>query len=204
MKKQIIAMLVSAVAVAAFAQETNKPGPYPEDGPPPAMKNRDRAERPEMTPEQIEKREQRNVQLMERVLTKIGVGDEDKEKIRVLQKEHRAKMESNLERTKAAREKLSRLQDEGAAEADIYAAVDEVASAQAEQLRILVRNRMEMEQILGKEKYAKFMESARMQFRKHDGRRGDAGMPPRPGLPPIPEQGPGGSEPPDPPLGLEP
>ena len=69
----------------------------------------------------------------------------------------------------------------------LEAAIQEVSVAQTEQLRILVANRIEMERILGKEKYAKFMQNARTQFQKH-GRHGGPPLPPRPGLPPIPGQ----------------
>ncbi len=52
-------------------------------------------------------------------------------------------------------------------------------------------NRIEMERILGKEKYKKFMQNARKQFQKH-GRHGGTGFPPMPG------RRPGGKAPPMP------
>jgi hypothetical protein len=193
MKKKLIFLLVSVVAVSAFAQETNDMNKRRGEGRGPGRKG---PERPERTPEQREEDEQRKIQLMDKVLGNIGVGDEDKIKISKLQGEHRSKMKANSERTFAAREKLSRLQNSGATAAQLEAAIDQVTQAQSEQLKILVLNRMEMEQILGKEKYAKFMESARMQFRQHEGRRGNDGLPPRPGLPPMANQGDGKPQPP--------
>ncbi len=90
------------------------------------------------------------------------------------------KMKANWERLKAARNDLSRLQDESAPMQEIDAAIQKVADAQAEQLRIFARNRREMELILGKDKNDIFMQNARKQFRRH-GRRPGPGMPPMPG-----------------------
>ncbi|MCF7817694.1 MAG: hypothetical protein K9M54_07415 [Kiritimatiellales bacterium] len=196
MKIQMIALLVLAAAASAFAQETNVVDKRRGEGF--GGPGRNGHERPDWGPGQREERQQRNVQLIGKVLSDIGVSDEDKIKIHDLQEEHRAKMKANMDRTFVAREKLSRLQDSGATDAELDAAINEVSEAQSEQLRILVRNRMEMEQILGKEKYARFMESARMQFRQHEGRRGDDGLPPRPGLPPLSGRGPDQPPPPQP------
>ena len=106
-------------------------------------------------------------------------------------------MAANAQRIKTAREKLSKLQDEGATMEVLEAAIQDVSAAQTEQLRILVINRMEMERILGKEKLAQFMQNARKQFQKH-GRRGGSSLPPQPGLPPVPGQENRRGEPPGP------
>jgi hypothetical protein len=130
-------------------------------------------------------REGRRLQFMERELRNIGITDEEKARVSELQQQHKQKMSANAERIAAAREALSRLMDEGASMEALEAAIDKIAAAQAEQLRILVYNRIEMERILGKEKYELFMNNARKQFQKH-GRRGGAPLPPRPGIPPVP------------------
>jgi hypothetical protein len=203
MKKQLILLITGALTIPVVAQETNefkKRG----EGYGPGRKNRDRAERPEFkkhsdrsgwTEERREEHQERKYKFMEKSLTDIGVSEEDRIKIRALQDGHRAKMKANMERTNAARQKLSELQNSSVTEAELDAAIDEVTQAQGEQLKILVRNRMEMERILGKEKSAKLMESARTQFRQH-GRRGGSGMPPRPGNPPLPRNKKGDKSPP--------
>ena len=122
---------------------------------------------------------------MERELNRIGVTEEEKAQIIELQKKYKELMEANAQRMAMAREKLSKLQDEGAPMEVLEIAIQDVSAAQTEQLRILVRNRMEMERILGKEKYAQFMQNARTQYKKH-GHRGGPPLPPRPGLPPTP------------------
>ena len=116
---------------------------------------------------------------LDKSLTQIGVGKEDKAKIRALQIEHRQKMKANMQRMNKARKTLSKLENSAASEAEVELAIQEIAAAQAEQLRILVSNRREMEKILGKEKYAQFMENARAQYSKHD-RQSGSGIPPRP------------------------
>jgi hypothetical protein len=181
MKKQLTILITIALAIPVFAQETNefKRGS--------GKKSRDRAERPELTEEQRKEHQERRYQFMAKSLTDIGVSAEDKIKIRQLQDQHRKKMKANMERTEAARKKLSAVQEASADEAQIDAAIEEITQAQGEQLKILVRNRMEMEKILGKEKYTKFMETARSQFREH-GRRGGSGMPARPGMSPKPRK----------------
>jgi hypothetical protein len=207
MKKQLTILLIMALAFPVLAQETNEFKHHGEERGP-GRKNHDRPEfnkrpdRPESTEEQ---RKERRYQFMNKALSDIGVSDEDKIKIRQLQDQHREKMKLNSERTNIARKKLSDAQEASADEAQIDAAIDEITKAQGQQLKILVRNRMEMEKILGKEKYGRFMDSARNQFRQHD-RRGGAGMPPRPGMykkrsgknPPLPESPPKQETPPVP------
>jgi len=129
---------------------------------------------------------------MEKALNELGITEEQRTKILFLQQEHMEKMKANWQQLNAARNDLSRLQDESAPMEDIDAAIQRVADAQAEQLRIFAHNRREMEMILGKEKNDLFMQNARQQFRRH-GRR------PGPDLPPMPGQENGANLPPPPP-----
>jgi hypothetical protein len=191
MKKQLIILVISALAVPLLAQETNDFVPRRGEQRKPAWNKKEQPERrPRRSGRSEEERkehQERRLQFMEKALEKIGVSEAERAKVIELQNSHREKMKANMRRVDEAREKLSRLQDTGGSEAEIDAVIEEISSAQAEQLKILVRNRMEMERILGKEKYVRFMENARLQFRKH-GRRGGHGVPPRPGLPPIPTE----------------
>ncbi|MCK4564715.1 MAG: hypothetical protein KAU94_08585 [Verrucomicrobia bacterium] len=188
MKKQLIGLLAVAMVFPVLAQETNEFRQRRGDGNESVEKKRERPKRPEWTEQQRKERMERKYQFMDKALSSIGVSAEDRIKIHELQEGHRQKMKENMARGIEAREKLSGLQDKGATEEEIDAAIQEVSDAMTEQLKILVRNRMEMEKILGKEKYARLMENARKQFHKH-GRSGGPGMPPRPGLPPIPGEG---------------
>ena len=205
MKIQLAILMIAGLIIPAVAQETNEFNQY-DEGQGPGKKLRDRMEhpefnkrsgRPERTEEQRKEHQERRYQFMEKSLTEIGVSAEDKIKIRELQDEHREKMKTNSVRADAARKKLSEAQETGADEAHIDAAIDEITQTQGAQLKILIRNKMEMEKILGKEKYAKFMETARSQFRQH-GRRGGSGMPARPGMPPKPKKGDDSKNPPVP------
>lgn len=190
MKKQLMILTVSALAISTIAQETTKFDPHWEGNPRPDQR------------EQMEKKrtehQRRRLKLMERELKKIGVTKAEKAQIVELQKMHKEKMKANEQHIAMAREKLSKLLDDGASMEVLEAAIQEVSAAQTEQLRILVGNRIEMERILGKEKSAQFMESARTQFKKH-GRRSGRGLPPRPGLPPLPGQKHSRGKPPVPP-----
>lgn len=195
MKKQILIFAVSALAVSALAQTTNEfRRGRGEERPERPRKQR----RPELSPEQKEKFQEHRLQIMEKALKKIGVTEEQKARIVAVQEEYREKMKVNMERSRRVRDKLTRLQDSGAPEEELASAIDEICEVQKEQLWILVRNRKEMERILGKEKYALFMDSARTQFRSH-GRRGGSGLPPRPELPPMPNEGKDKKSPPLPP-----
>lgn len=127
----------------------------------------------------------RQVKLMEKALKEIGVTEEQKARIFVLQEEHMGKMKANWLRLKTARKDLSRLQQEGAPMEEIEMAIQKVVDAQAEQLRLIAYNRREMETILGKEKNDRFMKNARKQFHRH-GRHPGPNMPPRPSSPPLP------------------
>jgi hypothetical protein len=183
MKKRIIMLVVLALALPLMAQETDegqKPAP---DAQPTAQESRKSAS------DRGEKFLARQVKLMEKALKKIGVTEEQRTRISALQEEHMEKMKANWERMNAARNILSRLQDESASMEEIDAAIRKVADAQAEQLRLIAHNRRAMETILGKEKNDRFMQNARKQFRRH-GRHPGPDMPPRPGA----------SEPPKPPL----
>lgn len=196
MKKELLILCVVSMALPGWTQETNElVNPSEIDRPKPAENNR---KRPERTEQQRKELQERRYQFMEKALNDIGVSDEDKIKIRKLQETHRQKMKENMERGIAARKTLSELQEKGATEEELDRAIEAVVGTMEEQLKILVRNRMAMEKILGKEKYTLFMQNARKQFHKH-GRSGGSGMPPRPGLPPIPGEGKGSKQPPMPP-----
>lgn len=179
MKKQLMILAAMSLGIPAIAQETNEFGPRKEK------------EKPTISQEKIEKKramhQQRRLQLMERELKKIGVTEEEKAQILLLQERHKEKMQANAQQIEKARENLSRLLDDGAPIEALDSAIQNVSAAQTEQLRVLVENRIEMERILGKEKNALFMQNARKQFEKH-GRRGGPPLPPRPGLPPVPGQ----------------
>lgn len=131
---------------------------------------------PEQAVNKWEQHQNRRLQLMERELKKIGITKNEKEQITALQKAHKQKMATNAQQTLHARNTLSALLDEGASMDALETSIQAVSAAQTEQLRILVSNRIEMERILGKEKYAKFMKNARVQYKKH-GRRGGPGRP---------------------------
>jgi len=176
MEKKLMILAILVLVIPALAQDTNGIGP-----------RREKKNHPEWGEKKRAEHQQRRLRLMERELKRIGVTEEEKAQIIQLQKIHKEKMEANAQHIAMAREKLSKLQDEGAPMEVLEAAIQEVSVAQTEQLRVLVANRIEMERILGKEKHDKFMQNARTQFQKH-GRRGGRGLPPRPGLPPIPGQ----------------
>lgn len=198
MNKTNIFLVVSVLALSTMAQNSNEvrevsqPLKSDHETPQtnqfrPRRENNDYPDQKKPSEKKHEKYQQRRIQLMERELNRIGVTEEEKTQITALQKRYKKKMEANSKRIAMARENLSKLQDEGASMEVLETAIQDVSSAQTEQLRILVRNRMEMEQILGKEKLAQFMKNARTQFQKH-GRRGGPPLPPRPGLPPTPGQ----------------
>lgn len=195
MKFLLMTLLAMTTILPVLAQETNEFRHRQNDGRRTTDKTHKQPKRPEWTEQQRKEHQERRYRFMDKALSEIGVGEEDRVKIRKLQENHRQKMKANTERGIAARKKLSALQEKGATEEEIDNAIQEVADAMAEQLRILVRNRMEMEKILGKEKYALFMQNARKQFQKH-GRRGGPDLPPRPGLPPIPGEGKNPKQPP--------
>jgi len=180
MKKQLIILFAFTIAIPVLAQQSDNP------------------EVREQMEQQRRQHEQRKYQFMDRMLTKIGVSDEDKIQISTLQSEHRRKIEVSKKRMEAAQAKLAWIQETDATDAEIDAAIQEIGDAQTEQLTILVYNRREMEKILGKEKYAQLMEIARTQFHKR-GHGGSHGLPPRPGLPPIPGKQTQVKEPPMPP-----
>jgi len=187
MKLQIIATLVITTAIPLMAQETNSPSgtndaPQVSNAETTPELAADQSERPREKDRSLQKR---HLKLMEKALNEIGVTEEQRQKIIILQQAHMEKMKANWKRMKGARDELSRLQDLGASMEELDVAIQEVSDTQTEQLQILVRNRMEMERILGKEKNDLLMMKARESFRSH-GRRPGAGMPPRPKVPPMP------------------
>ena len=202
MNKQLILLLTTVLVLPVLSQETNEVKQRDETqtkerksrGKEGRFENKNRPERSKWTEEQRKAHAERKYQFMDKTLTEIGVSDEDKVKIHTLQKEHREKMNVISDRSNAARKKLSDLQKSKATEAELHAAIDEVTAAQGEQLKLLVRNRIEMERILGEQKYTQLMDNARNQFRKK-GNRGGPGFPPLPGgagdvkspIPPLPD-----------------
>lgn len=201
MKRYLIMVAVMALAIPLMAQETNKVQQVkPKVKPAESTATATQPKKNGSSKPRREKFQERHLRLMARALDKIGVTDEQRQQIFALQKEHLKKMRANWIRLNKARRTLSKLQDEGASEKELDAAIQEVSDAQTEQLKILVKNRMEMEKILGKEKNDRLMAMARQYFREH-GRRPGRGMPPRPDLPPIPGHGHNSGNPPLPPSG---
>ena len=197
MKKQIIIMALAASVLPAIAQTTNSVPEKPAKKDRPEQKgdyqgkrgdgwNRGERERREMTEEEKAQRQERRLQLMEKTLTDIGVTDEQRQQIKDMQAAFREEMKAASEKVNAARDQLHKLESSGASQEEIFAAIDAVSTAQSEQLKVLAKNRMAMEKLLGPEKFKQFMEAARTQYKKHGGRRGGAGRPPIPGEPPIP------------------
>ena len=182
MKKQIMVLVAFSAALPLFAQETNTHQNAFRPGEKPPWEHRDpskQKKRSEWSREKKAEHAERRLQLMDRALDRIGVSAEERAEILKLQEQHRKIMKSNERTLDAARRKLSELQDSMAAEAELDAAINAVIDAQSAHLKTLVANRREMERILGKEKFDRFMEAARSQFRKH-GRHGGPGMPQRP------------------------
>ncbi len=188
MKKQIAVIILSVAAFSASAQETNQMERPPREG---QEFRKDGEQRQVGGVDKKGDYHERRLQLMEDALKKLGVTEEQKIQIEELQKAHNEKMKANMQRMNDARKKLSDLQNQGAPETLLGKAIDEVCAAQKEQLWILVKNRKEMERILGKEKFDEFMNSARQQYKKH-GRRGGSG------IPPLPDNGNGENSPPIP------
>ena len=139
-----------------------------------------RGERRELTPEEREQMNERRLQMMEKTLKELGVTEEQKLQITELQNKMKEQMRAAFAHIEDQKQKLKALEEAGAPESEIFAAIDAVADAQAEQMKILARNRIQMERILGKEKFEQFMDKARNKWREH-GRRGGQGMPPIPG-----------------------
>lgn len=179
MKKYILITLLCACSTSLLAQQTNATRGAFSNSERPRREREDfprKGRNHEPSEEQKLEEHERRIQLMDEALDKIGVSKAEREKIILLQKEHREIMKVQMDRLKKARKKLSALQDASASETELNAAIDEVSDAQTDQLKTLVRNRMQMEQILGKEKFKLFMEKARQQFKKH-GRHGGPDMP---------------------------
>ncbi len=193
MKNEMIMLVVTALALPVLAQETNQIS-QPESVPVSGAAAADGQKRQKPTEEKRREFKKRHLKLMEKALKEIGVTEEQRQQIIVLQEAHMEKMKANWKRINKARRELSKLQESGASMEELDLAIQEISDAQTEQLQILVRNRMEMERILGKEKNDLLMKKAREFFRKH-GRRPGAGMPPIPGssqptnTPPLPPSG---------------
>jgi hypothetical protein len=183
MKKTLIILATIAIAFPALAQQTNEFRRSKED----RQGDRKYREFREMSPEQKAKMDERRVQLMENTLAEIGISEEQQVQIAELQANLKIQMRESSMLLDESRKNLSELEKNGAAEGEVYAAIDAVADAQAEQMKILARNRIQMERILGKDKFSQFMDCARSKWHEH-GRRGGEELPPKPGMPPLPNE----------------
>lgn len=192
MKTHLIILAAITLSIPVLAQNTNEV-PHPKGDRYGEYKKGDRGdrkykERGNMSPEQQAEMQERRLQLMEKTLKDIGVSEEQKVQIVEMQQNQREQMKATFEKVEENKRKLSELERSSASEEEIYAAIDAVSGAQADQMKLLARNRMQMERILGREKFQLFMDSARSKWKEH-GRRGGSGMPPRPGssVPPLPK-----------------
>ncbi|MDF7798748.1 hypothetical protein P4C99_04695 [Pontiellaceae bacterium B1224] len=182
MKIHLITLVVVVLTFPVWAQQTNELNQSKTD-----KKERSNKQRREWSAEEKAAMDERRLQILEKTLKEIGVTEEQKVKIIDIQKNLKEQMRTSYQNIEAKKKNLSELEKSGATEEKIYAAIDEVSDAQAEQMKILARNRMQMEKILGKEKYKLFMDSARNKWKEH-GRRGGSGMPQKPELPPLPDK----------------
>ncbi|QBG48587.1 hypothetical protein EGM51_14680 [Verrucomicrobia bacterium S94] len=182
MKKKI--MIFSAVLLVLPAlSQSNKPPrdavderyEYGKNG---HDRNGRRGERRELTAEEREKMNERRLQMLEKTLREIGVTEEQKLEITELQNQMKEQMRAAYLNIEDKKKKLKKLEEESAPQDEIFRAIDKVTAAQAEQMKILARNRIQMERILGKEKFRQFMNKARNRWKEH-GRRD--GKPPVPG-----------------------
>lgn len=198
MKKLIIAAGVFAMALPLMAQQTNtaeetkssdkEPAAkiQPEENAMPVNETPDegvrREERGPARPAQEDQRDlgERSIRLMYRVLNEIGVSEEQRKQIVEVQNEHNKQMRDAWGRMDRAMRKLSELQNEDATEEEINAAIDEIAASQGDQLKAINCHRMNMEKILGKEKYELLMQKALQEYRER-------GRPPSPVMPPRPQ-----------------
>ncbi|MDZ8118572.1 Spy/CpxP family protein refolding chaperone [Pontiella agarivorans] len=130
-----------------------------------------RGERRELTPEEREKMNERRLQIMEKTLKELGVTEEQKLQITELQNQMKEQMRAAYLDIEEKKKNLKKMEEESAPQDEIFAAIDEVTDAQAEQMKILARNRIQMERILGKDKFMQFMDKARNKWREHGGRR---------------------------------
>lgn len=192
MKTNIVFFIIGLLVVPVFATETNKQSQSENNTMPPMrfFHGSDADNKPEQRgsagPQGRGGEPQvYNLKLMERVLRELGISDEQRKQMFALQEDHMKKMTANTARLNTARMKLSQLQDSGATMDKLDIAIEEVSKAQTEQLQILVRNRLEMERILGKEKNDLMMQKAREFYQQYERRPGPA-MLPRPNIPNVP------------------
>lgn len=183
MKLHLITLTAVALSTPVWAQKTNEVNkPKTEEyGEKPERVYKQR----EWTAEEKAAMDERRLQILEKTLKEIGVTEDQKLRIIDLQKKLKEQMRSSFHSIEAKKKHLSELEKNGATEEEIGAAIDQVCDAQADQMKILARNRMQMEQILGKDRFKLFMDSARNKWREH-GRHSGSGVPPKPGFPPIP------------------
>ncbi len=198
MKKYLMILTIGALALPVFAQNTNELKKTKGERYGKRTKGergeRKRKEHRDLSLEKQAEMQEYRLQLMEKTLKDIGISEEQKAQIFDIQQKMREQMKTAYREVEENRKKLSELEKAGASEVEIYAAIDEVSDAQADQMKILARSRIQMERILGKEKFQLFMESARNKWHEH-GRRGGTGLPPRPNS--------GSGKPPKPPAGSE-
>lgn len=186
--KQTIIILATALTVLPALSQTNEhkraaggPGRERyalEEGPQKGREGR-KGEHRELTDEEMAQMQERRLAMMEKTLKEIGVSEEQKQQITAQQNRMKEEMRANYLLVEDNKKKLKILEQSGAPEADIFAAIDAVADAQAEQMKILARNRIQMERILGKEKFEQFMDQARSKWKEH-GRRRTNNLPPAP------------------------
>jgi hypothetical protein len=129
---------------------------------------------------------QRTYQFMDKMLTDMNVDDATREQVKALQASYQKKIAEIGKRTGEARETIQRLEAEGASLEEIDKAIDVMVAAQAEMMRMMVRNRRSMENLIGKANYAAILEAARQQYREQRTDRRGPGLPPRPSFPPLP------------------
>lgn len=110
------------------------------------------------------------VQFKQKMLDSLEISERQREQVEQLQQSFSTEMSELMKASAAGRKELDRLLETQAANEELEKNITELTQLKAKQLRLIIRNRKQMERILGKAKADEFMQIARKKFEEKRGR----------------------------------
>tara|TARA_E500000075_G_C6716047_1_gene186842 strand:- start:60 stop:554 length:495 start_codon:yes stop_codon:yes gene_type:complete len=121
------------------------------------------------------------VQFKQRMLDSLEISERQQEQVEQLQQSFSTEMSELMQASAKGRKELDQLLEKQAANEELEKTITELTQLKAKQLRLIIRNRKQMERILGKAKADEFMQIARKKFEEKRGRVRVGTRPEKPG-----------------------
>jgi superfamily II RNA helicase len=110
------------------------------------------------------------VRFKQKMLDSLEISEHQREQVEQLQQSFSTEMSELMKASSVGRKELDQLLEKQVANEELEKNITELTQLKAKQLRLIIRNRKQMERILGKAKADEFMQIARKKYEESRGR----------------------------------